>query len=165
MLDGRPAVEQHVTVRRLSAEQATTADCPAAIRSSILAAIAASQGQRSSSVSGSPAASWSRGAEEDAGGGGQGEQDGLGQELDADVALGGAEGAAQADFGASFEDGDDHDVGDSAGADEEGDGAEEQGVERGLGVGLGGQRGRRPGDVDLLRVLGVGLRRQEVVRL
>jgi hypothetical protein len=42
---------------------------------------------------------------------GQGQHDGLGQELDADVAFGGAEGAAQPDLGAAFEDGDDHDVG------------------------------------------------------
>ena len=73
----------------------------------------------------------------------EGEQDGLGEELDADVAFGGAEGAAQPDLAAAFEDGDDHDVGDADGADEQGDGAEaeEQAVEGALGVGLGDERG------------------------
>src|SRR6266536_2413678 len=42
---------------------------------------------------------------------GQREQDGLGQELDADVAFGGAQRPAQPDLGPAFEDGDDHDVG------------------------------------------------------
>jgi len=52
------------------------------------------------------------GAEDDSGGAaGQGQQDGLGQELGADLAAGGAEGAAQPDLGAAFEHGDDHDVG------------------------------------------------------
>jgi hypothetical protein len=54
------------------------------------------------------------------------EEDGFGEELDADVSFGGAECAAEADFGATFEDGDDHDVGHSYRADEEGDGAEAQ---------------------------------------
>ena len=47
---------------------------------------------------------------------------------------GGAEGAAQSDLGAAFEDGDDHDVGDADRADEQGDGAEaeEQAVEGAL---------------------------------
>ena len=69
----------------------------------------------------------------------QGEQDRLGEELGADVALGGAERAAQADLGAAFEHGDDHDVGDADGADEQRDGAEpeEEAVERALGVGAG----------------------------
>jgi hypothetical protein len=57
--------------------------------------------------------------------------------------LGGAQSTAQADLGAAFEDGDDHDVGDADRADQQGDRAEaeEQGVERALGVGFGGQRG------------------------
>ena len=59
------------------------------------------------------------GAEDDADGSAeQSEQDGFGEELGADVAFGGAEGAAQADLGAAFEDGDDHDVGDADGADD-----------------------------------------------
>jgi hypothetical protein len=39
------------------------------------------------------------------------EEDGLGKELDPDVASRGAQGAAQPDFGSSLQDGDDHDVG------------------------------------------------------
>ena len=73
----------------------------------------------------------------------QGEQDGFGEELDADVALGGAQGAAQPDLAAAFQHGDDHDVGHSDRADEQGDRAqpEEQGVEGALGGGLGGEGG------------------------
>ena len=58
------------------------------------------------------------------------QEQGFGQELLGDVAAGGAEGAAQADLGAAFEDRDDHDVGDADTADEQGDGsqAEEQAV-------------------------------------
>ena len=64
------------------------------------------------------------------------------EELDADVALGGAERAAQPDLGAALEHGDEHDVGDADGADEQGDGAEaeEQAVERALGGGAGDER-------------------------
>src|SRR5262249_28176882 len=88
----------------------------------------------------------------------QGEQDGLGQELGADVSLGGAQRPAQADFGAAFQDGDDHDVGHPDGADQQGDRAEaeEQAVEGAFGGGLGFQRGRRLGDGDLGGVFGVG---------
>ena len=61
-----------------------------------------------------------RGAEGDADGAAEeSEQDGLGEELGADVAFGGPEGAAQSDLGAAFEDGDDHDVGDADRADEQ----------------------------------------------
>ena len=93
------------------------------------------------------------------------EQDGFGEELGADVAPGGAEGAAQADLGAAFEDGDDHDVGDADRADQEGDGAEaeEQAVEGAFGVGLGDQGGGGLADVDLVGVLGVGGGGEEVV--
>ena len=85
----------------------------------------------------------------------EGEQDGFGEELDADVAFGGAEGAAQPDLGASFEDRDDHDVGHPDRSDEEGHGAEaqEEAVEGALGVGLGDEGGRGLGDVDLAGVL------------
>ncbi len=74
---------------------------------------------------------------------GQGQQDRFGQELGADLAAGCTEGAPQPDFGAAFEDGDDHDVGYSDRADEQRDGAEpeEEGVEGAFGVGLGGERG------------------------
>ena len=81
--------------------------------------------------------------------------DGFGEELDADVALGGAEGAAQPDLGAAFEDGDDHDVGHPDRPDQEGHRAEaqEEAVEGALGVGLGDEGGRGLGDVHLARVL------------
>ena len=81
------------------------------------------------------------------------------------MAFGGAEGAAQADLGAAFEDGDDHDVGDADRADEQGDGAEaeEQAVERALGVGLGDQGVGGLADVDLAGVLRVGGRGEQVV--
>jgi hypothetical protein len=49
----------------------------------------------------------------------EGEQDRFGQELRADVPSRGAEGAAEADLGAPFEDADQHDVGDADGAHEE----------------------------------------------
>ncbi len=94
------------------------------------------------------------GAEEDTGhAAGQGQQGGLGEELGADLAAGGAEGAAQADFLTAFQHGDDHDVGDTDGTDEEGDGAEaeEQGVEGTFGVGLRGECSRRLGDGDVVR--------------
>ena len=106
------------------------------------------------------------GAGDDAGdAAGQGQQDGLGQELGADLASGGAQGAAQPDLGAAFQDGDDHDVGDPDRADQQRDRAqaEEQGVEGALGVGLGGERGRGLGDVDLVRVFRVGLVSEQAV--
>jgi uncharacterized protein YdeI (YjbR/CyaY-like superfamily) len=53
---------------------------------------------------------------------GDGEEDGFGEELDPDVALCGAEGLAQPDLGAAFEDGDDHDVGDADCPDEKSEG-------------------------------------------
>jgi len=49
----------------------------------------------------------------------EGEQDRLGEELRPDLGLGRAEGAAEADLGAAFEDGDDHDVGDADGSDDQ----------------------------------------------
>src|SRR3954451_13000080 len=69
----------------------------------------------------------------------QREQHRFGEELDADVSLGGAERAAEPDFGAAFEHADEHDVADADGADEQGDRAEakEQAVERAFGVGAG----------------------------
>ncbi len=72
---------------------------------------------------------------------------GFGEELDADVALGGAEGSAKPDFGASFEDRDDHDVGHPDRSDQEGNGAEaqEEAVEGALGVGLGDESATRVG--------------------
>ena len=87
----------------------------------------------------------------------EGEQDGFGEELDADVAFGGAERAAQPDLGPAFEHGDDHDVGDADGADEQryGAEAEEQAVERALGVGAGDQRLGGLAHVDLARGLGL----------
>ena len=105
-------------------------------------------------------------AGQDAGGGaGEGEQGGLGEELGADLPAGGAQRPAQPDLGAPFEHGDDHDVGDADGADQQGDGAEaeEQGVEGALGVGLGGERGRGLGHVGLAGALGAGLAGEEVV--
>ena len=96
---------------------------------------------------------------------GQGQQDGLGQELGPDLAPGGAQGAAQPDLLAAFQHGDDHDVGHADRADQQRDRAqaEEQGVERALGVGLGGQGVRGLGDVDLAGVLRVGLGGEQVV--
>ena len=93
------------------------------------------------------------------------EEDGFGEELGADVTFGGAEGAAQPDLGAAFEDRDDHDVGHADRADQEGNGAEaeEQAVEGTLGVGLGDQSGGGLADVDLAGVLGVGGGGQEAV--
>ena len=104
-------------------------------------------------------------AEDDSGGAaGQGQQDRLGQELGADLAAGGAERAAQPDLGAALKHGDDHDVGHPDRADEQGDRAEaeEQGVERALGVGQGGERVRGPGDGDLVRVFRAGLVGEQV---
>ena len=96
---------------------------------------------------------------------GQGQQDGLGQELDPDLAFRGAQRAAQPDFLAALQHRDDHDVGHADRADQQRDRAqaEEQGVERAGGVGLRRQRLRRLGDVDLVRVLRVGLRGEQVV--
>ncbi len=88
------------------------------------------------------------------------------EELDADVALGGAQGAAQPDFGAAFEHADEHDVADADGADEQGDRAEaeEQAVQRAFGVGLGDQRVGGLADGDLVGVFGVGGGGEDVVR-
>jgi hypothetical protein len=85
------------------------------------------------------------------------EEHGFGQELDADVAFGGAQGAAQPDFGAAFEYADEHDVADADGADEQGDGAEaeEQAVERAFGGGARDQDVGGSGDSDLVGVFGV----------
>ena len=96
---------------------------------------------------------------------GQGQQDRLGQELGADLAPGGAQRPAQPDLGAALEHGDDHDVGHPDRADQQRDRAEaeEQGVERAAGVGLGGERGRGLGDVDLAGVFRVGLRAEQAV--
>ena len=79
------------------------------------------------------------------------EQHVFGEKLDADVALGGAERAAEPDFGAAFEHGDDHNVGDADGADQEGHRAqaEEQSVEGGFCSGAGDQRVGGLGDGDL----------------
>ena len=95
----------------------------------------------------------------------EGEQDGLSEELDADVAFGGAERAPQSDLGSSFEDGDDHDVGHPDRPDQERHRAEtqEEVVEGALGVGLGDKGGRRLGHVDLAGVLRVGGGGQQVV--
>jgi hypothetical protein len=73
--------------------------------------------------------------------------------------------AAQPELGAAFQDGDDHDVGDADRADQEGDGAEaeEQGVERALGLGPGGEGVRGAGDVDLAGVFRAGLGAELVV--
>ena len=72
---------------------------------------------------------------------GQGQQDRLGQELGADLAAGGAQRPAQPDLGAAFQHRDDHDVGHPDRADQQRDRAqsEEQGVERALRVGPGGE--------------------------
>src|SRR5262249_53861175 len=93
----------------------------------------------------------------------EGEQDGLGQELGADVAFGSAQRAAQPDLGAAFEDGDDHDVGHPDGADEQRDRAEaeEQAVEGAFGVGLGDEGGGWLGDGDLAGVFRVGGGREQ----
>jgi len=88
---------------------------------------------------------------------GQGQQDGLGQELSADLAAGGAQRPAQPDLRAAFQHRDDHDVGHPDRADQQRDRpqSEEQGVERALGVGLGGERVRGLGDGDLAVTLAV----------
>jgi len=92
-----------------------------------------------------------RAGDDSGGGAGQGQQDRLGQELGADLASGGAQRAAQPDLRAAFQHRDDHDVGHPDRADQQRDRAqaEEQGVERALGVGPGGERVRGLGDVDL----------------
>ena len=106
-----------------------------------------------------------RAGDDPGGAAGQGQQDGLGQELGADLAAGGAQRAAQPDLGAAFQHRDDHDVGHPDRANQQRDRAqaEEQGVERALGVGLGGQRGGGLGDADLAGVFRVGLRAEQVV--
>jgi hypothetical protein len=87
----------------------------------------------------------------------EGEEDGFGEELHADGASVGSQGAAESDLGAAFKDGDDHDVGHPDRADEEGRCAEtqEEIVEGALGLGLGHEGGRWLADVDLTRVLRV----------
>jgi hypothetical protein len=87
-----------------------------------------------------------------------GEQDGFGEELGADLAFGCAKRAAQPDLGAAFQDGNDHDVGHSDGPDEQGDGAEaeEQAVERAFRGGAGEQGGRRAADADFVGGRGFG---------
>jgi len=72
-------------------------------------------------------------------------------------AFGGAEGAAQSDLGTSFEDGDDHDIGDTNCTDEEGYGAEteEEVVEGSLCVGPGHEGLEWLADVDLARSIWV----------
>jgi hypothetical protein len=52
----------------------------------------------------------------------KGEEDGFGEELDADVSFGGTESATESNLGAALQDGDDHDVGHSDRTDEESDG-------------------------------------------
>src|SRR5260370_28753227 len=86
---------------------------------------------------------------------GQGQQDGLGQELDADLAAGGAQRPAQPDLGAAFQDGDDHDVGHPDRADQQRDRAQsqEQGGQCALGLAPGGEHVPGPGDVDPVPVL------------
>ena len=83
--------------------------------------------------------------------------------MGADLAAGGAQRAAQPDLGAAFQHRDDHDVGYPDRADQQRDRAkpEEQGVERALGVGLGGERVRGPRDVDLAGIFRVGLRAEQ----
>ena len=106
------------------------------------------------------------GAGEDAdGAAGQGQHDRLGEELGPDLAPGGAKGAAQPDLLTALKHGDDHDVGDADRADQQRDRAEaeEQGVERSLDVGLGGERGRRLGDGDLAGVFRAGLGGEQAV--
>jgi hypothetical protein len=72
---------------------------------------------------------------------GDGQQDRLAEELGAYLALGRAEGAAEADLGAALEHRDDHDVGDADGADDQGHDAEaeEEAVERSGRGGAGGE--------------------------
>ena len=96
---------------------------------------------------------------------GQGEQDRLGQELGANLALGGAERAAQPNFLAAFQHGDDHDVGHADGAHQQRHRtqAEEQRVERSGGVGLCGEGVRGLGHRDLVRLFRVGLGGEQVV--
>ena len=69
------------------------------------------------------------------------------EELGGDVALGRAEGAAQADLRAALEHGDDHDVGDADAADEQGHRAEaeEERGERVVGLPPGPARRRTAG--------------------
>jgi hypothetical protein len=84
---------------------------------------------------------------------GEGEEGGFGDELGGYVDAPGAEGTAQADLGASFEDGDDHDVGDAAAADSQGHDADgkQQVFKRGGGVRTCGEGVGRVGDRDVLR--------------
>ena len=78
-----------------------------------------------------------------------------------------AEGPAQADLGAAFEHGDDHDVGDADAADQEGDRAEaeEQGGGGGCDGDPGGERGGGLADRDVAGVLGVGRRAEQAGHL
>src|SRR6516165_5720099 len=87
-----------------------------------------------------------------------GEQDGFGQELGADLPPGSAEGTPEADLGPALQDRDDHDVGDSDAPDQQRHRAEaeEQAVERALGRGAGDQRGRGATDLDAAGGFGVG---------
>ena len=96
---------------------------------------------------------------------GRRQQQRLDQELRADVPAGGAQRPAQPDLRAALEDRDDHRVGDADAADEQRHRAEaqEQAGQRVVGLGARGERVRRPADVDLLGVLGVGRRREQVV--
>ena len=92
-----------------------------------------------------------------------GEQDRLAEELRPDLALGRAEGAAEADLRAAFQHRDDHDVGDADGADDQRHDPEpeEEAVERSGRGGAGGERVGGLADVDLVGCLGVGGRREQ----
>ena len=81
------------------------------------------------------------------------------------MAPGGAQRSPQADLGSTFEDRDDHDVGDTYRSHQQCDGpqAQEQAMASGRGVGLCRQRRGRLADVDLVGCLGVGRTRQEIV--
>jgi hypothetical protein len=91
------------------------------------------------------------------------QQDGLAEELDADVSPGGTQSPAKADVGASLQDSDDHGVGHPDPAHEQGHSTEreQQRDQRLVGSRLRGQRLRGPTDGDLLRVLWVDGGRQD----
>jgi hypothetical protein len=83
---------------------------------------------------------------------------GLGQELGADLAPGGAERPPQPDLRPALQHRDDHDVRHPDRTCQQGDRSEaqEQPVQRALGIGAGGERGRRLAHVDLVGILGIG---------
>ena len=85
----------------------------------------------------------------------EGEDHRLGEKLDEDVALGGAEGAADADLTGALEDVGEHDVHDADAADEEGDGGDGGHHEGEDALGFLGGVHELVGDLEFVVVLGV----------